>query len=206
MIKILPNLKQQFCEKFWRKKPRLSKRDFLELQNALYSVNLKLLTGEGPSLESYKRRFGYSFNKIITVTDNEFKSLNKTKKEMTVYRGISEPKEYDHPLLKKLYQDSFNTKKDDIIAARGYTFAAIRKSLGELFGFYGGKSGILYEIKVPKGARLSVKSDEVVFPRYSQFKCLKSEKIVNDDGQYMFKRIEYIVPKEKSGWFYNIFK
>ena len=27
----------------------------------------------------------------------------------------------------------------------------------------------------------------------------------NDEGKCMFKRMEYIVPKEKSGWFYNIY-
>jgi len=201
-MKILTNLRQQFCERYWSQKAKLPKRDYVELQCALYSANVKLLTGRGLSLQEFKRRYGVSFERVINQTDREFKSLRETTKEMIVYRGVSEPKGKEHPLLKKLYQKSLNIKENDTIAARGYAFAALEQSLAKLFGLHANKAGILYEIRIPKGARVSMRWDEVVFPRYSKFKCLESKEIVNVEGKCMFKRMEYIVPKEKSGWFY----
>lgn len=200
-ISFLPNLRQQFCERYWKKTPKLPKRNYVELESALYNVNLRLLTGTGPSSQEFLRRYELPFSKIIALTDKEFKTLNKTKKEMTVYRGIAEPYDSQNPLLKKMYQDSLKLSKNDIMVSKGYLFASIGRHLAELFGLFSNKKGILYEINVPKGAKISQRWDEVIFSRYSKFKCVETKEINDENGQYTLKKLEYILPNKKLSFF-----
>ena len=202
LTRFLPNSKQHLCEKYWKKVPKLSKRNHVELESALYSVNLKLLTGNGPSSQEFLKRYNLPIEKIIALTDREFKTLNKTKKKMTVYRGIPEPKESEHPLLKNLYQDSLNISENDIMTARGYTFAAVERRLAELFGLYSQKKGIIYEIIIPKGAKISQRWNEVIFPRYSKFKCIETKDVTDENGTYKLKKLEYILPPKKFNLFF----
>ena len=201
-ICFLPNLKQQFCERYWKKAPKLSKRDYVELESALYNVNLKLLTGNKPSSQEFLRRYELPFSKIIALTDKEFKALNKIKKTITVYRGISEPRETDNPIFKKMYQDSLSLSENDIMVSRGYTFASIERRLAELFGLFSNKKGILYEINVPKGSRMSQRWGEVIFPRYSKFKCVETKEINDENGKYVLKKLNYILPDKKFKLFF----
>jgi len=205
-MKIFPKTKRLFCKEYWRNTKNKAANNYVEWQGTLCSVNRKLLTGEGFSLQEFKEHYGISLDKLILQTDHEFKRLKKTKKEMVVYRGIAKPNENAHPLLKKLYEKSLNLKANEKTRVRGYTFAAFDRDFAEMFFKIRGKSGILFEITIPKNAQVSTRWDEVVTRRCSEFLCTESKEASYDKANYTIKKMRYIIPKDNhKNWFRRLF-
>ena len=61
------------------------------------------------------------------------------------------------------------------------------------------KKGIMYEIEIPEGSRISIKgyeiNNEIVFPRCSQFECLETEQ----QGEVLLVKLRYIKPVDYLG-------
>lgn len=68
-------------------------------------------------------------------------------------------------------------------------------------GYLTNNRGILYDIEIPKGARVSVVGDnsatnEIVFPRSSKFECVGKEHVQDANNDYMKIKLKYILPPE----------
>ena len=135
---------------------------------------------------------------MITLSDFQFKALKPTKDNMTVFRCIGEKPDFffEH----KLYKKRLGIKKGDVIDMKEYAYATSDRSYAQ--GYLTNNRGILYEIEVPKGARISqtgcnTQTDEIVFPRSSRFECISTEKIKDENSDYLKIKLKYILPDEK---------
>ena len=155
----------------------------------LHDVNYFLLgyVGENSNSKSllYADYPPITVHDVISITDKEFKRVKPTKKELVLWRGIE-----GYDLFKERFERSYNVKKGDIVYMPEYAFASGEKIFAE--GYTGIKKGILYEIDVPKGAKLSLKG-HYIFPRYSKFECIGSE----EQEKYKLIKLKYL-PKEDS--------
>ena len=162
---ILNNSKPLFCEEYWakrltQKKLKPSKAEKVSTAFDLHEVNSFLLgKTNGP------QKYINQIKSIIKTTDNEFRNLKPCPKEMTLWRGIHPSTDFPEKL-----KQSLNTKKGDIICMREYAFATDMKRYAEQFATSNSNNGILYQITVPKGSKLS-NGNHFIFPRYSQFEC-----------------------------------
>lgn len=140
--------------------------------------------------------------KLIKDIDDEFMCLEPLEKDCIVYRGRTE-----NTLFSSLNKDfdvvnSANVG-DVIVPDKGYSYTAFHRSLAECWGGVNKSikadgscvKTIMYEIRLPKGARVSRNLEhggEVVMPRGAQYKMI--DKKVNDDGCIEVV-LEYILPK-----------
>jgi len=122
--------------------------------------------------------------------DNEFARLAPLEKDCIGYRavnrGITEWR--DEP-----YRVINNAKVGDIIVPdTGCSYAAHNIDLAERFM---GKEGMMYTIRIPKGARVSRNMEhggEILMPRGAEYKLISKQLI--SDGT-MEVTLEYILPK-----------
>lgn len=145
---------------------------------------------------------GRMVKEIVKEADIHFKRLRPTKEPVTVYRVVGEKPPFFTEEV-KYYNKAFNTKKGDIITMPEYAYSAGGREYSDVYMGYEGR-GIIYEMEVPAGARVSHSGDikngklddwgaECVFPRGSRFEVLESN-ILEDGSSY--KRIRYILPDE----------
>lgn len=140
---------------------------------------------------------GLTPHQMIVKTDFEFKQLKPTTKVLNVVRCIGEKPVFasNH----KLYQKRLGIKIGDVIDMKEYAYATSDRSYAK--NFLTNNRGILYEIEVPAGSRISCKGeigrlDEVVFPRSSKFECIAKERIKDSDNDYTIIKLRYIKPDE----------
>ena len=132
---------------------------------------------------------------MISLSDMEFKRLKLIEAPITAFRCIGEKPDFFSEY--KLYQKRFNIKKGDIINMREYAYAT--SDITYARGYLTNNKGILYEIEIPAGARISVKgigiNNEIVFPRSSRFECLDTKRIKNNEESYVCVKLRYILPE-----------
>ena len=195
--KIAMKTKPLFCEEYWARQSlrnlfKTKRLEHVTRSFDLYDVNYFLLGYKGPYSTNSKSLLYADYPPVtvhdaISISDREFKVLKPTKKKMTLWRGID-----GSSVFSERFKEAYNTKAGDIIYMPGYAYAAAEKWYAESFGKRGGKRGILYEITVPKGAKLSKKSS-YIFPRYSKFECMD----VEDQEAYRLIKLKYL-PKNES--------
>src|SRR5574344_1196208 len=164
------------------------------------SFNYMLINGTNSTKmnEVCALRGNQTVKEIIKASDVEFKCLKPTEEKMTVYRCIGQKPNFFSEF--KLYEKRYNTKKGEIRRMPEYAYSASDKGYAEVY--LPSKKGIMYEIEVPAGARVSRSGDirngkmsdghECVFPRSSLFECTDN---INKDGLAYIK-LKYILPKE----------
>lgn len=122
--------------------------------------------------------------------DNEFARLTPLEKDCISYRGVQRgASEWrDEP-----YRIVSNAKVGDIIIPdQGCGYAAHKIDLAE--GCVG-KGGMLYTIRIPKGARVSRNMEhggEILMPRGAEYRLISKQ--LRPDGK-MDVTLEYILPK-----------
>lgn len=185
---------QFFCQKYWQNAiPRakatedLLWRDRLDFTNANKSI-LGLTANDNYS----KRitRFGIKHNDLIMRATSE-----RTKNNLTVWRGIPKKINNIQQHIVHLYNKCVNLKKGDILYMPEYSFWATKRcyALERATDFSSSKSGILYELTLPKGYNL-YKNVYPILPRASQFKCISNTKIkcLKKDFQYNLIKLELL--------------
>ena len=86
---------------------------------------------------------------------------------------------------------------DIIVPDEGYSYTAFDKNVWGSYGYSEG-NGFLYEIRVPKGAKISrnfehaCNGGEAVFPRGAQYKIL-NKNVAENGNTYIV--MEYILPE-----------
>lgn len=207
-MKIYPT-NMRFCDYVWKRqlskgvvKPETQQR-LIAVQNhsLLYGFINKTLNGIQRIDEHRKFILQESFNltpqKLIANTDIDFKNLTPTRRPLKVFRCISYT-EHMTPQKTKMYNKAASLKKGDKIRMPEYAYSSEDRSYANTFGSEA--NGINYTILVPQGVRVSRISvsknglyDEVVFPRNSDFECIKHS--VSETGNHNIL-LQYIPPKE----------
>ncbi|MBR2387029.1 hypothetical protein IKA92_07030 [bacterium] len=132
----------------------------------------------------------------IEDLDNAFENLKPLENECVVYRGrhkhsACESLNYDFEIIE-------NAKIGDIVVPDiAYSYCAFDKSLAKCFA-NGHENNMIYEIKLPKGAKVSRNLEhggEVLMPRSAQYK-ITGKKVI---GSTTYVSMEYILPTEKQG-------
>ena len=133
--------------------------------------------------------------------DEKFAKLMPTKNDCVVYRGeVKEGPFYSgwgkSPALEVIEKANIG---DRIIPNQGgYSYTAFHRRLAEGFAGNGApreKRGILYEIRIPKGAKVSRNLEhggEVIMPRDAEYKLISKG---TDPHGYFNVVLEYILPK-----------
>ena len=184
-----------FCQKYWQNilNTHKKKLPYTKVSTSfdITDINRVLL---GQASEKYAKNLEKSLDmsivEFIKKTDIEFKSVTPLKEDKIVWRGIPNPGEDKKRCLR--YGKALNTKAGDIICMPEYAYASDEKTYAQGFA---GSNGILYEIQIPKGAKIS--RQPFIFPRYSKFKCID---IVEPKESVTYKLIKliYINPKSKT--------
>lgn len=131
---------------------------------------------------------------IIRQSDKEFKLLRPLEKDITLWRGVSMPWGREEKYIKN-FEKAYNVKKGDILYMPEYAYASDDKKYASIYATYN-KSAILYEIQVPKGAKIS-QTWAYVFPRASKFECLDSIETKTESGTTKLIKLKYILPDEQ---------
>ena len=189
--KIITKTKPLFCEEYWARqlttplfKPK--RLEHVSHYFDLHDVNYLLLGYINSNFNANSKLYADSppitVKDAISISDREFKTLKPTRKKLTLWRGIEGS--YVFP---ERFQKAYNAKVGDIIYMPEYAYASQLKVHAERFA-----EGLLYEITVPRGAKLSKKSN-YIFPRYSKFECTG----VEDQEAYRLIKLKYL-PKNES--------
>lgn len=187
--------KPLFCHEYWKacKEQGVisqTNADSVSMHGRLNGINHFFVTGANPKYMDSNVR------EMVRVTDMEFKELRPTEKILNVTRCIGEKPDFFSEY--KLYAKRLGIKKGDIIDMKEYPYSSSNEFYAR--GYLGNNRGIVYEIEVPKGSRVSrtgnEQCDEVVFPRSSKFECLKTERIKDNDNDYLKVNLRYIQPDE----------
>ncbi len=193
--------KPLFCDEYWAQCARNnqlkpSHRESVSLHGELNGINHFFITGANPTyMDSVFSRNGLTPREMIKLTDFEFKKIKPLDEKLTVYRCIGEKPEFFNEF--KLYKKRLDIKENDIINMREYAYATSDLSYAQIY--MPNHKGILYEIEIPKNAKISQiglgTQNEIVFPRNSRFQCIKSEKIVNGNENYVKVKLRYLIPE-----------
>lgn len=216
-IKILENLKQKFNnddEKLKNayndvilgKDKNISKEEFKALKE-LYAEkfetypNFKIKNSQIESHHdvngvNHKVRRAVKNNHLNDETlqnlDKQFAKLTPLEKDITVYRGRGEfftEKGIDFDLMDK-------AQINDIITPdTGYSYTAVNRSLAERYASSTDGKNMIYEIRIPKGAKVSRNREhggEVLMPRGASYKVIG--KGIDADNRINVI-LEYILPE-----------
>ena len=162
--KIVTKTKPLFCEEYWARQSikALFKPKRLEHVSHyfdLHDVNYLLLGYMNSNFNANSKLYADSppitVKDAISLSDREFKMLKPIRKNLTLWRGIE-----GNYVFPERFQKAYNAKAGDIIYMPEYAYASELKMHAERFA-----NGLLYEITVPRGAKLSNKSN-YIFPRY----------------------------------------
>ena len=88
----------------------------------------------------------------------------------------------------KLYKKRLDIKKGETIDMKEYAYAT--SDIDYARGYLTNNKGILYDIEIPKGSKVSVTgantaTNEVVFPRSSKFECVGKEHVKDANNDYV---------------------
>ncbi len=184
-----------FCQKYWnnvlqKNKKNLNSINKISTNFDLTDVNRYLLDYyEDGFLPDLEKSIGMKLNEFIVKSDLEFKFLKPTKTPLTLWRGVGNPDYMTNPLLKALFKKSLDAKEGDIVCMPIYAYTSTDREYSELFLRRNG--GILYQIEVPQGSKISGFVD-YTFPRYSRFECTGTEQL--EDGKLI--KLKYIKPED----------
>jgi hypothetical protein len=182
-----------FCEQLWKETDLKQYKRILgnvTYHGHLNGINHHLTTHTNP--EGLTQVFfgtGITPKEMIIITDAEFKALPKTTEKIRTFRCIGEKPEFLEQDYAR-YMKSLGVKKGNIIRMPEYAYSSTDIKFAKNF-LYGTK-GITYDIEIPIGSRVSIQSDEIVFPRSSRFECLGKE--VKDGVTNI--RLRYIQPPD----------
>ena len=192
-----------FCHQYWQymkdtRQLRPLHSDCVSQHGQLNGINHHFINSPYPNNMGEKLPFNdLSPREMITMTDIEFKRLKPLEEPMTVYSCIG--KKPDFFKESKLFKKRWDMKKGDIIDMKEYAYAT--SDINYAKGYLPNNEGILYEIEIPKGARVSRtgdfgKTDEVVTPRSSRYECLGTEHIKDENSDYKKIKLRLILPEE----------
>ncbi len=173
-----------------------SNRKNVSLHAYLNGINHYFINGlNSKGLNEKFMLTGFTPRQMIIKTDLEFKQLKPTTKVLNVVRCIGEKPVFFSN--NKLYQKRLGIKVGDIIDMKEYAYATSDREYAKYF--LTNNKGILYEIEIPAGSRVSCKgelgkSDEIVFPRSSKFECTGKDKVKDNDNDYTVIKLRYINP------------
>ena len=193
--KISIKSKPLFCEEYWARQSvknlfKTKKLNHISHLFDLDEVNHFLLgcseAGFYANMQQVDDDISLNIREVILNSDKEFKILKPIGEKLTLWRGINGDN------FPKRFQQSYDTKVGDTIYMQGYAYASISKSYAEGFAKDSSGKSILYEIEVPKEAKLS-KTIHYNFPRYSMFECTGIEM----QEQYKLIKLKYL-PKDES--------
>ena len=190
-VSLKPQQTKLFCQQYWERILKDAKplvKSSIEHHESLAEVNATAL------IRNYNTGLPLNFLKqIMAQSDKEFKLLKPLEKDITLWRGVSMPQ---HPMEKKyigIFDKAYNIRKGDIIHMPEYPYASDDKNYASLFAS-NSKKAILYEIQVPKGAKLS-QTWAYVFPRYSRFECLETVENKTEQNTIKLIKLKYILPE-----------
>ena len=187
-----PQQAKLLCQQYWERV--LNGAKTLEQEAVTHHENLTHVNSSA-ILRTYPTWFtNKELREIIIQSDKEFKMLKPLEKDITLWRGVSEPVIMEQKRFMKSFDKAYETKKGDVIFMSEYPYASDEKNYAEIYSSYGYK-GIFYEIQVPKGAKVS-KTWAYVFPRYSKFECIGTEENKVQDRTIKLIKLKYLLPKE----------
>ena len=194
--------KPLFCHEYWKacqeqRVIRQTNKEAVSLHGELHGINHHLINSPYPKhMDQNFMGVGKTPREMISLTDIEFKKLKPTEKPLNVIRCIGEKPDFFSEY--KLYKKRLDVKAGDIIDMKEYAYATSNKSYASVY--LTNNRGIMYEIEVPKGSRVSRTGnetcDEVVFPRSSKFECTGTEQLKDTDNNYLIVKLRYIQPNE----------
>lgn len=182
------------CQRYWKRILSNTKGEVDKLSKSFYihEINQYLIGGYIPMKKIE------SVGSIIAATDKDFKCYKRTDKELTLWRGIDGAEIFQNPYMKMLIEMCKKLKSGDILRMREYAFASDEQIYAEN---YTQDDGILYEIIVPKGARIA-DDWNYIFPRESLFLCTQNDLIKKNNKQFHHIKLTYL--KNKSSFDANI--
>ena len=193
--------KELFCHQYWCKLAEEGRvqqsayKESVSLHSDLNGINHHFILSPYPEQmnEVFNGRFRLTPREMITKTDIEFKNLKPISEQITTYRCIGEKPEFfsEYPLYKK----RLAVKKGDIIDMKEYAYTSPEAEFSK--NWLPNGKGILYEIEIPAGARVSVSGNEIVTPRSSKFLCLDTKRIKHDNEDYLKVKLRYLKPDEQ---------
>ncbi len=199
---IVQKYPKPFCEQYWENWVkngllRQSKKDCVSLHGHLNGINHHFISHANPAdLDNKFFATKITPRKMISRTDFEFKIIAPTDQKIVAYRCIGEKPNFFREY--GLYKKSLNVKKGDTVVMNEYAYATSDLSYANTY--MTNRRGILYEIEIPEGSKVSRTGygvrNEIVFPRSSRFKCIDTEKIKNDNEEYLRVKLQYIKPKD----------
>ena len=128
--------------------------------------------------------------------DLKFENLKPTESDCIVYRGTSKTNTSISPVLEII--EKANIGDRIVTNPYGYSYTAFHRSLAESFAQNGlpkEKRGILSEIRIPKGAKVSRNLEhggEIIMPRGAEYKLISKG---TDPHGFFNVVLEYILPK-----------
>ena len=183
------------CDEYWNDMKKLGLLQPLKYKEVTYHGELNsfnhMLVGFGSC--NFKQKCintNISIAKVITKTDFDFKRLLPIENSITVYRCIRKRPDYLED-VGTLFKKSTQTQKGDIVTLKEYAYCSPQKDYAECFLSDG---GIIYEIQLPKGAKISQRGADCVLPRYFRAECLSNE--LTNEG-YHYIKLRGILPEEK---------
>ena len=192
LVKSVPT-EELFCHKYWKMvkdngKLTCQGQKSVDLGEYLHSINHHFIHSPYPKMiDEIQPQVGLTPRQIISKTDLDFKRLLPTEEDMHVYRCIGEKPEFFSEYAS--YKKAFNVKKGDVITMREYAYAAESEAYAR--NFLPNNKGILYDIEVPKGSKISRYGD-IIFPRSSKFECIDTKNIISADENYKLVKLRYL--------------
>ena len=195
------------CEQFWtrRLKPALKTPEYISHEGLITGINGMFVGRRREFCEalpvSMLQYAKMTVSQMIAFTDTEFKLLKPITEEITLWRGIGEPRHNKNFDGVPIFEKAYNVKKEDIVVMPEYAFASAEFYYPKFIMRHStsgeGQRGILYKIEVPKGSKI-YKHNHYNFPRCSRFECLGVEDISEKEGNYRLVHLKYIKPEEIS--------
>ena len=168
----------------------------VRLHHELVIIN-RFLNGLKSNIKSGKQmlrlsRFKGSVEQMMKETDLEFKTLEPTANDMTLYRAIfNTAKDKNSAEYLALLKRQKSLKPGDKFVMRGYAYSTPHNTNNPYIE--SPDTSIIYQIEVPKGARISHDGlGEFIFPRYSA--CEVIDNTLTKKGINIIKS-RYILPQ-----------
>lgn len=195
--------KDTFCHQYWQQIKsegllKNSNQTSVKLHGYLNGINHHLVTGASPkNMDKEFMSLGLTPRDMITLTDIEFKTLKPTTETIHAFRSIGEKPDFFSEY--KLYKKRLDIKNGETIDMKEYAYAT--SDIDYARGYLTNNKGILYDIEIPKGSKVSVTgantaTNEVVFPRSSKFECVGKEHVKDANNDYVKVNLKYIVPQD----------
>ena len=199
MIKAISKTQPKlFCEQYWEKALKNAKTRKVNMDLPypydITDINQMLVGCDITMYYWLYETLNPNPNKMIKYIDKAFKTLQPTKKNMTLWRGVGEPLSAYEKKRMKRFNSCFNIKPGDFIYMPEYAFASENKKYSKTYSI--AKRAILYEIETPAGSKIS-QNYHYIFPRGSKFECLENKEVIDKGVVYHNIKLRYIKSEEK---------